>query len=162
MFRFRAKRGQLQGFDWKPRPESGLEYLICAGSLDRGYRGQRSLPIVVWCLVCRLDSAQLTSAYDMCGFLALCLVRSRAKGGSASEQRGNNFKGFKDVYLETETLTVLCVPSSLVSGSPRAQALAPAEISFGRVFVINTWAHLKLLHTWTIATIVKQHLVQIG
>ena len=32
----------------------------------------------------------------------------------------------------------------------------------GRVFMINTRAQRKLLHTWIILVIVKEHLVQIG
>ena len=50
------------------------------------------LPIVVWYLVCRVGSAQLILACDVCGILALCLVSLRAKGVSASERRGNNLK----------------------------------------------------------------------
>jgi len=36
---------------------------------------------------------------------------------AASERRGNNLKGFTDVYLKAKALTVLYVPCSLDSGS---------------------------------------------
>ena len=38
----------------------------------------------------------------------------------------------------------------------------PSWISSGRVLVINPRARWKLLHTWIILVIVRQHLVQIG
>ena len=47
--------------------------------------------------------------------------------------------------------------TNLWLGSPSSR-----QISFGRVFDINTRAQWKLLHTWIILVIVKQQLVQIS
>ena len=136
------------------RPKSGLACHICAMFARQRYghawdlkRGARNLTKVI-CLTCALS------------------VRGErpTTGTTASERRENNLNGYQDLRSKSgpeSGLDCLMCADFADAGHLRACAL-PAAISSGRVFVINTRAQRKLLHTWIIVVIVQQHLVQIG
>ena len=77
--------------------------------------------------------------------------------------KGNNLNIVKTVASKNGpskdrnlALTVLFLPNSCT------RAVAPGHVSFGRVFLINTRAQRRLLHTWIILVIAKYYLRRIG